>query len=187
MKIVFLDVDGVLNGYNPWSCFWIRVWQKLKLPTKLYREIFDVFAIKERYVRRLAKIVHSTNAVVVMSSSWRVGYWKVPYENLYDDQKKLYDLLSKYNINIVDITPTDEYLEKREDEIQWWLDHTNIEVENFVILDDESSDLQKFVGNHLVKTSKVKEGDIIKGLPYEDTGLKWKHVKQAIKILNGGL
>ena len=119
----------------------------------------------------------------MMSSSWRLGFWNTPYDEMYDDQKRLYDLLHKYHLEVIDITPSSKS-GKREDEIKQWLNETKLAVDRFVVLDDESFDLQSFVGRELVKTSKVIEGDMIQGLAYEDTGIKRKHIKQAIKILN---
>ena len=89
IKIIFLDIDGVLNGYNKWTYFAINVSRKLHIPVSFMRETLDIFGIKEKYVRRLAKIVHSTGAKVVMSSSWRFGYWKRPYDDMCDDQQRL--------------------------------------------------------------------------------------------------
>lgn len=183
MKIIFLDIDGVLNGYNRWTYLIIDISKVLHIPTMIMRDVLNVFQIKKKYVRRLGKIVKRTGAKVVMSSSWRGGYWKTPYDKMYKDQKILYDLLHKYNIEVIGITPSSDS-EKREDEINQWLNETKLEVERFVILDDESFDLQSFVDKELVKTSKVIEGRMIQGLAYEDTGLKRKHIKQAIKILN---
>lgn len=183
MKIIFLDIDGVLNGYNKWTSRIVRISRLLHIKPKYIRRIINVFEIKERYVRRLSKIISSTGAKVVMSSSWRFVYWNIPYKDMWKDQRRLYDLLHKYNIEIIDITPSSK-TGIREEEINEWLDTTDINIESFVILDDESYDLQSFVGKQLVKTSNVIEGEMIKGLPYEDTGLKRKHVKQAIRILN---
>lgn len=183
MKIVFLDVDGVLNGYNKWTYLIINISKKLHIPTKIIRETLRIFEVKEKYVRRLSKIINKTGAKIVMSSSWRHGFWNTPYEEKYKDQKRLQDLLNKYHLDVIDITPGSNS-GKREDEINQWLNETNLAVDSFVILDDESYDLQSFVGKELVKTSKVIEGKMIQGLPYEDTGLKRKHVRNAIKILN---
>ena len=182
MKIIFLDIDGVLNGYNKWTDFIINISKKLHIPVNFMRETLDIFGIKEKYVKRLSKIVHCTGAKVVMSSSWRNGYWKVPYEEQAEDQKKLTDLLNKYHIEVIDITPSCKS-GRREEEIKKWLNETKFDIESFVILDDESFDLQGFVGKELVKTSAVIEGQMICGAAYEDTGLKRKHVKQAIQIL----
>lgn len=182
MNIIFLDIDGVLNGYNKWAYLIIDISKLLHIPVHVMSEYLKIFEVKEKYVRRLSKIVRSTDAQIIMSSSWRSGYWNVSYENKSTDQKRLADLLDKYDLSIIGITPYDKD-GIRENEIKQWLDETTYDIDNFVILDDESYDLRSFVGNALVQTSSVALGDMICGLGYEDTGLKRKHVKQAIKIL----
>ena len=184
-KIIFLDIDGVLNGYNFWSSLgwklaclshneYIKDW---------YRNISDVSGIHESKVKRLAKIIKKTDAKVVMSSTWRGMFWKVPYNEKTYNQKKLVDLLNKYNIEVIDITPKSSD-GRRDKEILAWLSKHEDEVENFAILDDERFDLECFVDSNLVQTSSVLKGNIIKGNWRENTGLKRKHVKKTIKILN---
>lgn len=182
-NIIFLDIDGVLNGYNylsllGWniSCiFHIQKWYNAH--TK------NPFSVHEEKVRRLSKIVKKTNAKVVMSSSWRFAFWKVPYEEKDGRQKLLADLLKKYNIEVIGITPRSYNNANRGEEIYSWLSHHQDMVKNFVILDDEDFDIKLFP-DHIVKTSKVPRGKMIMGKWYENTGLKWKHVRKAIKILN---
>lgn len=183
-NIIFLDIDGVLNGYNRWNRLgWnIICLTKIKKLRLWYRKVTDPFGVHERKVKRLAKIVKATNAKVVMSSSWRFGWWKTPYEKLFEDQKKLTDLLNKYNIEVIDITP-DSPNGRRDEDIKAWLAKHEDMVKRFVILDDERYGLECFVGSHLVQTSSVGRGEIIKGYARENTGLKRKHVKQAIEIL----
>lgn len=182
MKIIFLDIDGVLNGYNKWTYLIIDISKILRIPTRFMIKALKIFEVKEKYVKRLSKIVKNTGAKIVMSSSWRHGYWNTPYEEMFYDQKRLYDLLHKYNLEVIDITPSSE-TGKREDEINQWLNETTLTIDKFVILDDESFDLQSFVGKELVKTSEVAEGGMIQGIAYKDTGLKRKHVNRAIEIL----
>lgn len=183
-NIIFLDIDGVLNGYNKWNIFgWKLVClSKCKRLKTWYRKVSDPVGVHESKVRRLSKIVKATNAKVVMSSSWRFGWWNTPYENQYEDQKKLTDLLNKYNIKVIDITPKSSD-GRRDKEILEWLSKHEYEVKQFVILDDERYNLECFVGSHLVQTSSVGKGQMIKGHDREDTGLKNRHVKEAIKIL----
>lgn len=49
MKILFLDVDGVLNSYKTGG----------------------MYALKRNCLRRLQKIVEETNCEIVLSSTWR--------------------------------------------------------------------------------------------------------------------
>ena len=102
--------------------------------------------------------------------------------NLSDSEKRLLDLFDKYDIEIYDYTPILSS-RKRENEIMAWL-FRNPQVNKFIILDDENVDLQCFIGDRLVQTSSVPRGRMIKGHWYENTGLKRKHVRQAIRILN---
>lgn len=184
-NIIFLDIDGVLNGYNRWITLGWKIICKLKLDSlkTWYRRLTDPCGVHERKVKRLAKIVETTGAKVVMSSTWRMHYWKTPYEEQIGHVKKLTDLLNKYNIQVIDITPKSS-TGYRANEIISWLSRHEDEVESFVILDDERFDLECFVGSNLVQTSSVRAGEMIKGYDRENTGLKNKHVKQAIKILN---
>ena len=112
-----------------------------------------------------------TNAKVVMSSSWRHGWWNTPYEKQYDDYKQLTDLFNKYNIEVIDITPT---LKCRGQEIAYWLHENREKVKSYVILDDESYDMGAFKKSlRFIKTSKSNNR----------CGLEYKHVKKAINIL----
>lgn len=183
-NIIFLDIDGVLNGYNKWNLLGWKIvcLTKSKRLRHWYRKLTDPFGVHKRKVKRLAKIVRATNAKVVMSSSWRFGWWNKPYEELFEDQKKLTDLLNKCDIEVIDITPESPD-HRRDKEIKEWLTTHKDLVKRFVILDDERYDLECFVGSHLVQTSSVGKGEMIMGHNREDTGLKNKHVKQAIEIL----
>lgn len=180
-NIIFLDIDGVLNGYNFWNLFGWNLACIFRF-RNLYRKLSNPFGVHERKVKRLAKIVHKTNSKIVMSSSWRFGFIE-PYEEKSDRQKQLADLLIKYNLEVIDITPrsTDG---RRDKEILSWLSRNEDKVNNYIILDDERFDLECFVGSKLVQTSSVPRGKMIKGHWYENTGLKQKHVRKAIKILN---
>lgn len=141
------------------------------------------FTIHKEKIKRLSKIVAATGSKIVMSSSWRGGFWNIPYEEKTEDQKLLTNLLNKYKIEVIDITPESSD-GRRDKEILAWISKHNNKINNFVILDDERFDLECFVNTHLVQTSFVPRGKIIMGHWYENTGLKRRHVKRAIKILN---
>lgn len=184
MKIIFLDIDGVLNGYGfgdylGWKLVCLF---KNKYIKNLYRRITDPCGVHESKVKRLSKIIRKTNAKVVMSSSWRHGWWKCPYEDMFSDQKKLTDLFKKYNIEVIDITPN-SVNGKRDAEILQWLSKHEDEVENFIILDDENSFLRAFDNDErFIQTSSATLGQIICGHWRERTGLKRPHIKKQLKF-----
>ena len=178
MKIIFLDIDGVLNGYNRFTGFCYKVFSKLHL-LKFVKRHYDLFGIRTHKVKILSKIVKKTGAKVVISSSWRNG-WFQPYEKKDERQKELQDKLEKFNITVIGITPCLKSGE-RGLEIKQWLEKYNDIVDSFVILDDEKFDIEKYYQKELVLTSKT---GYIKGAWYENTGLKRKHIKEVINILN---
>lgn len=195
MKIIFLDVDGVLNGYNFWNQLgWLIVSKINNNKIKgWYRNSTEPFGIHTLKFRRLAKIVRKTGAKVVISSSWRRRLTQTPFEKMDKNELKFHNLCNKYNIDIYDITPYSAD-GRRDKEILTWL--AKFETDRmlsgrhdknykFVILDDERYDLECFVDKELVQTSSVKKDQMIKGRWRENTGLKNKHVRKAIKILNG--
>ena len=185
IKIIFLDIDGVLNGYN-WKNLTLFRLAKIFNKLSFIKKHYDIFGVHESKVKRLAKIVKKTNAKIVMSSSWRYRYKDTPYNEQTGRLKELSDLFRKYKIEIIGFTPRIEG-SKRDKEILAWLSDHEDEVDKFIILDDENTilgDLAK--DKRFIQTSSVSLGTIITGQSYEDTGLKRKHVKRAIKLLNEG-
>lgn len=125
MKVIFLDVDGVLNDAY----------------TKRLTKAGFTFVDKDK-ILLLKHIVDKTGAKVVLSSDWR-------YDENDPDLDELQIELSKFGIFIFDFTPihTSNY---RGSEIQEWLyNHPN--VLNFVILDDRN-DMEPNM-EYLVQTS----------------------------------
>lgn len=187
MKVIFLDIDGVLNGwdfseyvkYNLWN---IIPFKKIK---NFIRKLSHCTDVDKKRVKRLGKICKKTGAKVVLSSSWRNGLLHHTGTRHYDrDRNKLFwDLIDKYHIEVIGKTPRLRTSYKREDEINAWLSEHE-EIENYIILDDEDADLQSFVGNHLVKTSHKDYAGYIACSERKWSGLAKEHVEQAIKILN---
>ena len=135
MKVLFLDVDGVLTNF-PYL---------LLLYHKEQRKIIPEEQIDPNCMRQLKRIVEETNVKIVLSSSLRMTSF---YETL---MKVFHD----YNLEIYDKTP---YIEgKRGEEIRTWLkDHP--EVESFAILDDKQfSDFYE-LSKYLVQTSYHETG-----------------------------
>lgn len=111
MKVIFLDVDGVLNSYE----YFKRI---ENLNIEGIKGDVDVEKIK-----LLKKAIDETGAKVVLSSSWR--YTK--------HGQSLKKLLLEYGI-YADSTPFIQ--NERGIEIKQWLSD-NQNVEDFVIVDDE--------------------------------------------------
>lgn len=183
MKIIFLDVDGVLNGYNFWSMLGWRIAVKLNAKDWYRKYTREPFGVHEEKVRRLARIVKQTGAKIVMSSSWRDYFWNTPYEEKHKDQKKLADLFNKYDIEVIGITA--HCASGRDTEILTWLSEHRTEISSFVIFDDENSFMEAFWNDdRFIQTSSVSKGKIIMGHWSENTGLKRKHVFRAVRVLN---
>lgn len=183
MKVIFLDIDGVLNGYGPAQFRTWKTFQKIGLGRWYKKHRRDPFGVHPEKVRRLARIIRKTDAKIVMSSSWRHGFWQREYEELTSGGKRLHDLFNKFGIEVMDITPTRN--DGRGMEIKEWLDAHHGKVESFVILDDERELLGDMADDReFIQTSSTTQGGMITGNPQEKTGLKRRHVKAAIKILN---
>lgn len=174
MKVIFLDVDGVLNTEDTFD------FQKKKFnQTGVHYVEIDEFRVKH-----LGDIVKETGAMIVLHSAWK---------DLFDcdngfvaprnfEAKYLLNLFDKYNITLYDVTPTlFDYL--KQDEINIWL-LKHKEVTDYIVIDDESIDLMDFVNiNKLIKTSTTPIGK--KATSTRDwTGLCAEHIRQAIDILN---
>ena len=118
MKVIFLDVDGVLNSEH---CF--------KKEHKRYERTHEVRVDKgldKRFIKNLKWLVNKTGAKIVLSSSWR-GLVKK------DKNHYLHKYLEEQGLKIYDYTPN-VGLERGID-IQEWLNH-HLDVTNIVILDD---------------------------------------------------
>lgn len=153
MKVCFLDCDGVINS---------QLWLYNNKPM-----------IDESKVQLLSKIIHQTDAKIVLSSSWR-ELRDIDSHRCNSLYTYLTETLKKYGMEIMDHTPTIE--EERPLEIFTWLENHICEVESFVILDDDwSADYYKLYG---------LENNLIKLTFYGDGGLHPEHVEKAIEILN---
>ena len=160
MKVIFLDIDGVLN-----------------CATSKSRCIDDVcgviHGIDSDKVKRLAKIVEATGAKIILSSDWKDG-WSKYYTSQKPSHAKYLDnhLYKKGKLTIKDKTPnTHKGSWFRGSEILAYL-RMHQDIENYVILDDTFFDdfANKEIEEHLVLTN-------------QEVGLTDGDVKNAIKIL----
>ena len=157
MKIIFLDIDGVLNH------------RKCKVKTKR-----GFYFVDDKCIVRLKKIIEKTEAKVVLSSTWRYGYYDLvdgKKTSAAKDYEALMNKLQEHGIFIYGHTPV---LQKshRGTEILNWLKDTDAMLDSFVILDD-GDDIYPLEKYH-VRTS-FKEG------------LRWRHVGETVRKLNTGI
>lgn len=125
MKILFLDIDGVLNSAH------------------VLEQQQRGDAIDRGMVERVNQIIRATDCKIVVSSTWR----------LLHSMGQLKAMLRLHGMIDVVIDRTPDLVDdthNRGDEIEAWL-KGHPEVSQFVILDDES-DMSDVI-NHLVQTS----------------------------------
>lgn len=173
MKVIFLDIDGVLNTAE----------------TELQSN--TIVHIDEFRVKYLKMIVERTGAKIVLTSSNKNHFKKVNDKVVSVSDEDCYapdfiNILNKYNLSLYDVIPTIKDSSGREfqrqDEIKVWLSWHE-DVEGFVILYDETTMLMDFVGTNLIKLNNLPVGVLVRNM--EDCiGLCEEHIEQAVDILN---
>jgi hypothetical protein len=158
-RVIFLDIDGVIN----------ITWPRESKETMEERDELEDIILKEegysilpypnyRAISILNILIEQTDAKIVISSSWRS-----------DGIEAVQKTLRHENINceVIGLTPFIEGA-KRGKEISKWLKN-NKDVTDYVILDDEEEFLlsQK---KHLVRTTA-------------EDGLDFANLKEALEIL----
>lgn len=134
MKVIFIDVDGVLNCATT---------------TKRLACCHEFPLVDTRKVLRLRNIVERTGAQLVLSSTWRFG---ADPKAFFLEREALRELVAEFRrlrcSLWFDVTP---YLPstKRWQEINAWL--ILHEVDNFIILDDWGEDEFRPMMGRLVK------------------------------------
>lgn len=160
MKVIFLDVDGVLNCIG-----WLK--QNDGKP-------YDKNSIDPSRVELLKEIIDKTGAKIVLSSTWRnvCGADGDPPLMMYE---YLVKSLKKCGIEIYSHTPLIN--NDRPREIRAWLDRNADTDIKFVSLDDDFGERaygEQGIADRLIRTM------------YWDIngGLQQEHVEKAIKLLN---
>lgn len=125
MKVIFLDIDGVLNSTRSAAALGGMPWPGLKKERDWH--LFDPVA-----VGLLRRACEKTGAVCVLSSSWRAHL----------DDAGLQDLAQRLGVQIIDRTRETRGAEIRGVQIAEWL-QAHPEVDTYVILDDDSDMLDE--------------------------------------------
>lgn len=156
IKVIFLDIDGVLN-----------------LISQGHDEFGSIF--HQHLVQNLKYIIDKTNAKIVITSTYRtyglnymIRMWKK----------------RKYAGEIIGITPDHRHKTgttlQRGKEIQEWLLTSPYNVNNYVILDDDT-DMEDYQLDNFVQCSENSDHEDCIDIGY---GLTRKCAEKAIKILN---
>ena len=154
MKVIFLDVDGVLNSEDD-----LMVYRKKNNINHciLYAEVED------RPLKLLKEIVDNTSAKIVVSSSWRIGCERSGQESIFGNSlfMKLQTRLKEYGMDIYDITPSITKFQ-RGDEIKAWMSENP--VENFKmkwIIRKENPPHSNFIYNITAETNLSTNGNFL--------------------------
>ena len=175
MKVLFLDVDGVLNCKSTKEVIWRDNGKQ------------GFHGVESEKTKLLARIIKESGAVIVLSSTWRLNKVKSIFDNYlflddledeeYDDssEKSAYRYLemrlAECGLSIYDDTPDSGGAYSRGKEIHGWLEN-HPDVTDYVILDDEEfRDFETYeLTDHVVYTTYAK-------------GLTEKQVIEVLEIL----
>lgn len=150
MKVIFLDIDGVMNMYGS-SC---RTFMK---PYGQH--------IEPHLVQRLNYIIEKTNAKIVISSSWR--------SDMEDLEKQLKEQGFKYWTHVIGKTCQPQVKNEnipyprnrdcflyndRGEQINKWLQDTNFNIEKYIVVDDEVSDIRPHINSKHIFQTDAEEG-----------------------------
>ena len=177
MRIIFLDIDGVLN------------YQGSQL-------------IDEDCLNNLKYIIEKTNAKIVLISTWKQSFDDEIFSELSEKDKEsflyhrklltdsfeIFDIVEDYfadkdanvvsEVSLEDLVnmDTDDHDAWRSIEIARWLEkHKDKNIESFVIIDDFNCQYDKYYPNNWIQTC------------YFGRALRKIDSEKAIEILNAGL
>jgi len=167
MKIIFLDVDGVLNIHSP----------------SYYSAYGMVNNPMERHLLiRLQNIIKETDAYIVLSSSWNLDSFKDKIKELnfkYQDRvlgstQYFYEKGTVPEERLIIQQGTgDKFMNFRGDQIQYWIDNTKHNVEKYVVIEDEIFDVKDIIPKENIVEVNMNDG------------LSHQNYLDCIKILKG--
>ena len=143
MKVLFLDIDGVLNCMYPTPSQdheWVDLdeWR---------------YGFNPDLVARLRYVIGNMDCKIVISSSWRHHIDYAPYQPGRNWRDVLAEKLRRPREEVfAGETPTNDR-GRRGLEINQWLEEHKGEVEAFCVVDDETVDIEPYLkSRYIVKT-----------------------------------
>jgi hypothetical protein len=183
MRVIFLDIDGVIAtkymyAYKVYKSKFVN--RSNKIYSRKYSErVYENLLFSRKSIKALNKIVHHTDAKVVISSAWRYGKKVKYFQQLFwrnGFSGEIIGMTPKWNQykNIIQGKDLEKFWSyERGNEILMWLNWNKPEIESFIIIDDVVEDiLPLFLSDRIISTT------IEKGLADE------VHIKKAIFSLN---
>lgn len=173
MKVVFLDIDGVMNHYVSHE--------------EYESHSVDQMDIYDEHLSLLGRIIDETNAEIVLTSSWRVfpsslstvmdrlASFGMHLRGITDEGVDKVTLKSLTDVKQVRLSWNDVgRVDDRGAEILLWSYKHRDALEKAVVFDDETKDIEPYLNNDifLIKTDYAR-------------GLTEELADKAIRILNG--
>lgn len=154
MKVLFLDIDGVMIGKE-----------------STVRRPNGGKGISDTKLKMLKQIVDRTGAEIVLISSWKKG-WNEDETKITDiDVLYLLDRFKKYKLTILDKTNEGFWFHRGLGIHNWLCTHND--VTNWVVLDDEMFDYSQYGIMEKLLQIEANEG-----------GLQERYVERVISILS---
>ena len=121
MKLIFLDIDGVLNDHQ-------------------FHPEALICALLPACVAQLGRVISQTGAKIVLSSDWRY----MIHESLMSLQE--FEALLRAHgapaeLEIIGVTTTDEAVKGRGQQIAAWLQTSTVPIEAYVVIDDRHEEI----------------------------------------------
>ena len=151
MRVIFLDIDGVLNAANDFGG------RKKPNPIVTSDSGARYWGISRTKTKELKWIVDKTDAKIVLVSSWKRDYAEYLKNRTNRTGKYLHNKLKKVGLSIYDHT---NYLavgfhSYRGHEITTWLASQSEPIDSWIVLDDEVfSDYSDSIKQNLILTSE---------------------------------
>lgn len=176
-KVIFLEIDGVLNNdrsENP-------IYRLKECILELFGKYFYVDINKCRILRKIKDRCWRDDVQIVIIGRHRYDYFKQEVENA--AVREIHDKLDRAGLHIAGKTMCDNRLIKAFQIMQYLEDDPDIK--EFVILD---SNMQLYMDyksliDHVVGTRETKYNPLTSKYEWID-GLRRKHIKEALRILD---